>query len=274
MLDGQLSALEAPEADENFVAADIRQTPGEIVEAVVRTLLTHSQRRSARSDGRASYSVGLLDHLPFRTQPVEEAPDLLLAQVVAGALMLLPRTATFAAVAFFPVALNIFVITVALEFRGTPFITGPMLVGAAALLAWDWHRLRGIVTAVAPAAGSIRPGLEPGEPWPVWERGAYAVGTAAGLAVFAAVRSLVHDRRGSQFDPELCDLVAADTPAVLDGLDELVTWDALIAAEPALAVTLDADGFDAALLAIANFVDLKSPSMLGHAQAAAHFAIL
>jgi len=114
-----------------------------------------------------------------------------LAQVVAGALMLLPRTATFAAVAFFPVALNIFVITVALDFRGTPFVTGPMLVGAAALLAWDWHRLRGIVTAVAPAAGSIRPGLEPGEPWPVWERGAYAVGTAAGLAVFAAVRSLV-----------------------------------------------------------------------------------
>jgi gluconokinase len=38
MLDGQLSALEAPEADEDFVAADIRQTPGEIVEAVVRTL--------------------------------------------------------------------------------------------------------------------------------------------------------------------------------------------------------------------------------------------
>jgi gluconokinase len=38
MLDGQLSAIEAPEADEDFVEADIRQTPGEIVEAVVHTL--------------------------------------------------------------------------------------------------------------------------------------------------------------------------------------------------------------------------------------------
>jgi gluconate kinase len=37
MLDGQLLVLEAPEADEDFVAADIRQTPAEIVEAVVRT---------------------------------------------------------------------------------------------------------------------------------------------------------------------------------------------------------------------------------------------
>jgi hypothetical protein len=114
-----------------------------------------------------------------------------LAQVAAGVLMLVPRTATFAAVAFFPVALNIFVITVALDFHGTPFITGPMLLGAAALLAWDWHRLRGVVTATGPAPGAILPGLEPGEPWPRWERGAYAVGSAAGLAVFAAVRSLL-----------------------------------------------------------------------------------
>jgi hypothetical protein len=114
-----------------------------------------------------------------------------LAQVAAGVLMLVPRTATFAAVAFFPVALNIFVITVALDFRGTPFITGPMLIGATALLAWDWHRLRGIVTLAPPASGAVRPGAEPGAPWPAWERAAYAVGTAAGLAVFAAVRSLL-----------------------------------------------------------------------------------
>lgn len=114
-----------------------------------------------------------------------------LAQIVAGLLMLVPRTATFAAVAFFPVAVNIFVITVTLGFRGTPYVTGPMLVGAAALLAWDWHRLRGIVTCAPPAPAGILPGAEPGAPWPAWERLAYAVGTAAGLAVFAAVRSLL-----------------------------------------------------------------------------------
>ena len=67
-------------------------------------------------------------------------------QVVAGLLMLVPRAATLGAVVFFPVALNIFVITVALDFRGTPFVTGPMLFAATALLAWDWDRLRGILT--------------------------------------------------------------------------------------------------------------------------------
>lgn len=134
-----------------------------------------------------------------------------LAQVVAGLLMLMPRTATFAAVAFFPVALNIFVITVTLGFRGTPFITGPMLVGAAALLAWDWHRLRGVVSGEPPAPGAILPGSEPDRPWPVWERAAYAIGTGAGLAVFAAVRSLAPMSivRGAVVVGALAALVAA-----------------------------------------------------------------
>ncbi len=114
-------------------------------------------------------------------------------QVVAGLLMLVPRAATLGAVVFFPVALNIFVITVALGFHGTPFITGPMLLAAAALLAWDWDRLRGLVTERTPLLSA-----EERERWPRidrlganWERAAYAVGTAAGLVVFASTRSLV-----------------------------------------------------------------------------------
>jgi HD-GYP domain-containing protein (c-di-GMP phosphodiesterase class II) len=87
-----------------------------------------------------------------------------------------------------------------------------------------------------------------------------------------AVCALVRARRGSQFDPRLCDLVEAEAATVVGGLDEVARWDAVIDAEPALAVTLDADEFDAALLAIANFVDLKSPSMLGHAQAVSELA--
>jgi HD-GYP domain-containing protein (c-di-GMP phosphodiesterase class II) len=87
-----------------------------------------------------------------------------------------------------------------------------------------------------------------------------------------AVRALVEERRGGQFDPALCDLVDAEAPALLSGLDTIVTWDAVIDAEPALAVTLRGKQFDAALLAIANFVDLKSPYMLGHAHAVAELA--
>ena len=117
-------------------------------------------------------------------------------QVVAGLLMLLPRTATLGAVVFFPVALNIFVVTVALGFRGTPFITGPMLLAATALLAWDWDRLRGIVTDTTPAFSATERERWPRSPriarlGPAWERAAYAVGTAAGLLVFGSTRSLV-----------------------------------------------------------------------------------
>jgi HD-GYP domain-containing protein (c-di-GMP phosphodiesterase class II) len=56
---------------------------------------------------------------------------------------------------------------------------------------------------------------------------------------------------------------------ILEGLDDADTWDAVIDAEPALAVVLSWDRFDAALLAIANFVDLKSPYSLGHSHAVA-----
>jgi gluconokinase len=38
MLDGQLSVLERPEADEDFVEADIRHSPSELVRIVVRAL--------------------------------------------------------------------------------------------------------------------------------------------------------------------------------------------------------------------------------------------
>ncbi len=46
----------------------------------------------------------------------------------------------------------------------------------------------------------------------------------------------------------------------------------MIAAEPALAVMVSEDEFDSRLFAVANFVDLKSPYMLGHSAAVADLA--
>jgi HD-GYP domain-containing protein (c-di-GMP phosphodiesterase class II) len=46
----------------------------------------------------------------------------------------------------------------------------------------------------------------------------------------------------------------------------------VIAAEPALGVGLSGNQFDAALLAVANFVDQKSPYTLGHARAVSDLA--
>jgi HD-GYP domain-containing protein (c-di-GMP phosphodiesterase class II) len=64
----------------------------------------------------------------------------------------------------------------------------------------------------------------------------------------------------------------AEADMILGGLDSVGTWECVIEAEPALAVVLSAERFDAALLAIANFVDLKSPYSLGHARAVADLA--
>lgn len=68
-----------------------------------------------------------------------------LAQVLAALLLLSPRTATLGAVIYFPIILNIFVITVSLQFHGTPIITGLMLLGSIYLLCWDYPRLRSIL---------------------------------------------------------------------------------------------------------------------------------
>ena len=87
-----------------------------------------------------------------------------------------------------------------------------------------------------------------------------------------AAREVARKRSGKQFDPELAALLSADAEAILADLDSISTWDAVIDSEPALAVVLPDDRFDAALRAIADFVDLKSPYTLGHARAVADLA--
>jgi HD-GYP domain-containing protein (c-di-GMP phosphodiesterase class II) len=85
------------------------------------------------------------------------------------------------------------------------------------------------------------------------------------------VRELARERRGTQFDPSVCEVVEADAEAILFELDTGCTWDDVMAAEP-LAVVVSGERFDAALLAVANFVDLKSPYFLGHTRAVSEVA--
>ena len=87
-----------------------------------------------------------------------------------------------------------------------------------------------------------------------------------------AAADVARARKGNQFDPELAQIVCDQSETILSGLDSIVTWDAVIDAEPALAIVLSGDHVDIALLAIANFVDLKSPYTLGHAGAVADLA--
>jgi HD-GYP domain-containing protein (c-di-GMP phosphodiesterase class II) len=87
-----------------------------------------------------------------------------------------------------------------------------------------------------------------------------------------SARSLARRRSGKQFDPELAALLATRADEILGDLDSFDTWDAVIQSEPALAVVVSGERFDAALGAVANFVDLKSPYTLGHAQAVGELA--
>jgi HD-GYP domain-containing protein (c-di-GMP phosphodiesterase class II) len=87
-----------------------------------------------------------------------------------------------------------------------------------------------------------------------------------------AAKRLARERADKQFDPDLAHLICAEGEIILSGLDRVETWGAVIEAEPALAVVLSWDRFDAVLLAIANFVDLKSPFSLGHSRAVADLA--
>ena len=78
--------------------------------------------------------------------------------------------------------------------------------------------------------------------------------------------------QGKQFDPALSEVISDEGEMILSGLDDVGTWDAVIDAEPALAVAVGPDQLDEALRAVANFVDLKSPYSLGHAGAVADLA--
>jgi HD-GYP domain-containing protein (c-di-GMP phosphodiesterase class II) len=87
-----------------------------------------------------------------------------------------------------------------------------------------------------------------------------------------AARSVVGKGAGKQFDPEVAGLVQTEGATLLADMESVSSWDAVIDSEPALGVVLSGERFDAALAAVANFVDLKSPYTLGHAAAVAELA--
>jgi uncharacterized membrane protein YphA (DoxX/SURF4 family) len=66
-------------------------------------------------------------------------------QLFAAALLLIPRTSILGAVIYFPIILNIFIITVSLHFTGTWLITGFMLLANLFLLGWDYPKWKSLL---------------------------------------------------------------------------------------------------------------------------------
>lgn len=99
------------------------------------------------------------------------------AQVLAALLLLVPATAPLGAAIYFPIILNIFVITVAVDFGNTRIIAGLMALATVYLLLWDLEKWKALLPGFdRPAAGA----------WP----GRVSWWTTASLAGAAAVGML------------------------------------------------------------------------------------
>lgn len=83
---------------------------------------------------------------------------------------------------------------------------------------------------------------------------------------------VARQRSGTQFAPELVELFCREAPQLFGDLAAATSWDAVIAAEPGAVVWLSDAEFVAALEALADFVDLKSPYTIGHSRAVADLA--
>ena len=87
---------------------------------------------------------------------------------------------------------------------------------------------------------------------------------------FAA--SVVRDRAGKAFDPDIAGLLT-DEPSVLLGLEEHGSaWDATLACEPSPRRALEGEAIDRALGAMGDFADLVSTYLVGHSRGVAELA--
>jgi HD-GYP domain-containing protein (c-di-GMP phosphodiesterase class II) len=79
-------------------------------------------------------------------------------------------------------------------------------------------------------------------------------------------------RAGHGYDPGVVAVFAAGGEEILAGLDARDCWNDVISSEPGDHQWLSGDAVDRALVAIADFTDLKSPFLLGHSRAVADLA--
>jgi HD-GYP domain-containing protein (c-di-GMP phosphodiesterase class II) len=86
-----------------------------------------------------------------------------------------------------------------------------------------------------------------------------------------AAHARLQARAGSAYDPQLVDRYLKRADELTTGLDD-VTWDDVLALEPAPQALMSEAEFDAACLAMADFADLKSPYSVGHSRAVAALA--
>lgn len=89
----------------------------------------------------------------------------------------------------------------------------------------------------------------------------------------AAAVDIARKQRGRLFDPTVVDALCSNAGQVLDALDEASRWEAVLDAEPGLPLTVVGDEVDGVLEAMADLVDVKTPSTAGHSRGVANLAV-
>lgn len=68
------------------------------------------------------------------------------SQVIAGGLLITQRFATLGAILSFPMLLCILMVTISLEWQGTPYVNAIFIAMNAYLLVYDYHKLKFIIS--------------------------------------------------------------------------------------------------------------------------------
>jgi HD-GYP domain-containing protein (c-di-GMP phosphodiesterase class II) len=87
-----------------------------------------------------------------------------------------------------------------------------------------------------------------------------------------AAVATVRKRSGGAYHPEMAERFCDEAPAILAGLDQEPTWQAVLALEPGGRACLTDEEFDRSCEALADFADIKSPYTLGHSPGVAALA--
>lgn len=98
---------------------------------------------------------------------------------------------------------------------------------------------------------------------------AVALSGAHGMEMMAAT---IAKRAGGAYEQALADLLLADAERLLDGLDQPVDRETILALEPLPFAMLDEEASEEAYLAIADMVDMRMPFTFGHSRAVAGLA--
>lgn len=87
-----------------------------------------------------------------------------------------------------------------------------------------------------------------------------------------AAMDMLRSRRGTEFDPALVDLFCTRSLELLDGLDDLDSWEAVTKDDNGLGAELTEGELTEVLRVFGDYADLKSPFRLGHARGVAQLA--